>query len=64
MARRDRKMLDRRTAPDKQLTLPFVDRRGEAAVGVPAGNAPVADEGVMEGVVGYHACIALLVVAD
>jgi hypothetical protein len=44
MARRDRTRLDRRTAPGKQRMLPFVDRRGEAAVGIPAGNAPVADD--------------------
>jgi hypothetical protein len=44
-------MLDRSTAPDKQPMLPFVDRRGEASVRVSAGNAPVADERVMEGVV-------------
>src|SRR5262249_40969421 len=49
--RRDREMLDRRTAPDKQLMLPFADRRGEASVGAAGGNTPVTDERVMEGVV-------------
>jgi hypothetical protein len=51
MARRDRKRLDRSTAPDQQPVLPCVDRRGEASVRVSAGNAPVADERGMEGVV-------------
>src|SRR5262245_591543 len=49
--RRDREMLDRSTAPDKQLMLPFADRRGEASVGATGGNTPVTDERVMEGVV-------------
>jgi hypothetical protein len=44
-------MLDRSTAPDKQLLLPFADRRGEASVGAAGGNTPVTDARVLEGVV-------------
>jgi RNA-directed DNA polymerase len=60
MARRDRQRLDRSTAPDKPPMLPFVDRRGEASVGVSAGNAPVADARVMEGVVERKNLVAAL----
>ena len=48
--RRDREKLDRSTAPDKQLLLPFADRRGEASVSAAGGNTPVTDERGMEGV--------------
>ena len=44
-------MLDRGTAPDKQLALPFAQRRGEASVGASGGSTPVGDEGLMERVV-------------
>jgi RNA-directed DNA polymerase len=60
MARRDRQRLDRSTAPDKPPMLPCVDRRGEASVGVSAGNAPVADARVMEGVVERKNLVAAL----
>ena len=44
-------MWDRGTAPDKQLTLPFAQQRGEAAVGTPGERSPVGDVGLMERVV-------------
>ena len=53
-------MLDRSTAPDKQLMLPFADRRGEASVGAAGGTTPVTDERVMEGVVERRTLCAAL----
>jgi RNA-directed DNA polymerase len=47
-------MLDRGSAPDKQLTLPFAQRRGEASVGAPGESTPVGDERRMERVVERH----------
>ena len=44
-------MLDRGSAPGKQLELPFVERRGEASVGASGGDTPVGEEGLMERVV-------------
>lgn len=44
-------MLDRGTAPVKQLKLPFDKRRGEASVRAFGGNVPVSDDGLMERVV-------------
>jgi RNA-directed DNA polymerase len=44
-------MLDRGTAPDKQLTLPFAQQRGEAAVGASGERPPGNDERLMERVV-------------
>jgi RNA-directed DNA polymerase len=44
-------MLDRGTAPDKQLTLPFAQHRGEAAVGASGECPPGNDERLMERVV-------------
>ena len=44
-------MLDRGSAPEQQLELPFAARRGEAAVGASGRDAPVGDAGRMEGVV-------------
>src|SRR5262249_61123041 len=50
--RRDREMLDRRPAPDKQRMLPCADRRGEASVGAAGGHTPVTDDRRMAGVGG------------
>jgi RNA-directed DNA polymerase len=44
-------MLDRGSAPGKQLELPFGERRGEASVGASGGDTPVGAEGLMERVV-------------
>jgi RNA-directed DNA polymerase len=44
-------MLDRSSAPGKQLELPFVERRGEASVGASGQDTPVGAERVMERVV-------------
>jgi RNA-directed DNA polymerase len=44
-------MLDRGTAPDKQLKLPFAQQRGEAAVGASGERPPGNDERLMERVV-------------
>jgi RNA-directed DNA polymerase len=44
-------MLDRGSAPDKQLTLPFAPRRGEASVGASGKRPPGHDESLMERVV-------------
>jgi RNA-directed DNA polymerase len=44
-------MLDRGTAPDKQLKLPFAQQRGEAAVGASGERPPGHDERLMECVV-------------
>jgi RNA-directed DNA polymerase len=44
-------MLDRSSAPGKQLELPFVERRGEASVGASGKDTPVGAERVMERVV-------------
>jgi RNA-directed DNA polymerase len=44
-------MLDRGSAPDKQLTLPFAVRRGEASVGASGKRPPGHDESLMERVV-------------
>jgi retron-type reverse transcriptase len=44
-------MLDRSIAPDKQLTLPFAQQRGEASVGASGRSILVDDEGLMERVV-------------
>lgn len=44
-------MLDRGSAPGKQLELPFAERRGEASVGASGMDTPVGAEQVMERVV-------------
>lgn len=44
-------MLDRGSAPDKQLALPFAPRRGEASVGASGKRPPGNDESLMERVV-------------
>ena len=44
-------MLDRGSAPDKQLTLPFAARRGEAPVGASGKCPPGHEESLMERVV-------------
>ena len=44
-------MLDRSSAPVKQLELPFAERRGEASVGASGKDTPVGAERVMERVV-------------
>jgi RNA-directed DNA polymerase len=44
-------MLDRSSAPAKQLELPFAERRGEASVGASGKDTPVGAERVMERVV-------------
>lgn len=47
-------MVDRGSAPDQQLTLPFAQQRGEASVGAPGESTPVSDERLMERVVERH----------
>src|SRR5688572_8089530 len=54
-------MLDRSTAPDKQLELPFALRRGEASVGTSGGGTPVGDDTLMERVVERTNLLAALV---
>jgi RNA-directed DNA polymerase len=44
-------MLDRGNAPDKQLSLPFASRRGEASVGASGECPPGNEESLMERVV-------------
>ena len=44
-------MLDRDSAPDKQLILPFAQQRGEAPGGASGESTPVGDERLMERVV-------------
>jgi RNA-directed DNA polymerase len=53
-------MSNRSTAPDRQLTLPFAARRGEASVGTPNRGTPVGDETLMERVVERHNLFAAL----
>jgi RNA-directed DNA polymerase len=53
-------MLDRGRAPDKQLTLPFAQQRGEASVGAPGESTPVSDERLMERVVERHNLLTAL----
>jgi RNA-directed DNA polymerase len=47
-------------APDKQLTLPFAQQRGEAPVGAPGGSTPIGDERLMECVVERHNLLTAL----
>jgi retron-type reverse transcriptase len=51
VGRRVHWMLDRSSAPVKQLALPFAERRGEASVGASSKDIPVGAERVMERVV-------------
>ena len=53
-------MLDRGTAPDKQLALPFAQRRGDASVGAPGESTPVGDEELREHVVERHNLLTAL----
>ena len=53
-------MLDRGTAPDKQLILPFAQQRGEASVGASGKRPPGNDECLMERVVERHNLFAAL----
>ena len=53
-------MLDRGNAPDKQLTLPFAQQRGEAPVGASGERPPGNDENLMERVVERHNLFAAL----
>ena len=53
-------MLDRGTAPDQQLILPFAQQRGEAPVGASGERPPGNDEGLMERVVERHNLFAAL----
>jgi RNA-directed DNA polymerase len=51
VGRRVHRMLDRGSAPGKQLELPFGERRGEASVGASGQDTLVGEEHVMERVV-------------
>lgn len=53
-------MLDRGIAPDKQLTMPVAQQRGEASVGAPGASTPVGDGRLMERVVERHNLLTAL----